>query len=110
LKVHFQSYNFDKRLDQTVEVTIYRIIQELINNTLKHAEATEVYVQLNQDDQHLTISVEDNGKGFDINKLNQTKGIGIQNIENRVAYLNGKIDIQSSEGKGTLTFIEIENN
>jgi two-component system, NarL family, sensor kinase len=110
LKVHFQSYNFDKRLSQTVEVTIYRIIQELINNTLKHAEATEVYVQLNQDDQHLTISVEDNGKGFDINKLNQTKGIGIQNIESRVAYLNGKIDIQSSEGKGTLTFIEIENN
>jgi two-component system, NarL family, sensor kinase len=109
IKVHFQSYNFEKRLDQTVEVTIYRIIQELLNNTLKHAEATEVFVQLNQDDQHLTISVEDNGKGFDIHKLNEAKGIGIQNVENRVAYLNGKIDIQSSEGKGTLTLIEIEN-
>jgi two-component system, NarL family, sensor kinase len=109
IKVHFQSYNFDKRLDQTVEVTIYRIIQELLNNTLKHAEATEVFVQLNQDDQHLTISVEDNGKGFDINKLHEAKGIGMQNVENRVAYLNGKIDIQSSEGKGTLTLIEIEN-
>jgi signal transduction histidine kinase len=106
LKVHFTS-NIKDRLEQTTEVTLYRIVQELINNALKHAQASDIYVQLSQNDDKLLLSVEDNGRGFDTSSLNENEGIGIKNIENRVAYLNGKIEINSQPGKGTLTIIEI---
>lgn len=108
MKVHFQAYQINERLEHSIEVMVFRIVQELLNNALKHAEATEAYVQLSKIDNILTLSIEDNGKGFNINDLQNNKGIGIQSIENRVAYLNGKIDIQSADMKGTSIIIEIE--
>jgi two-component system, NarL family, sensor kinase len=106
LKVHFQSYGIENRLNQSTEITIYRIVQELLNNTMKHAEATDAYVQLTKAENLLTLTVEDNGKGFDINNLAKNKGVGISNIESRVAYLNGKMDIQSNEREGTSFNVE----
>lgn len=108
LKVHFQAYQINERLEQSVEVMIFRIVQELLNNTLKHAQATDAFVQLSKFENTLTLSIEDNGRGFNINDLQQSKGIGIKNVENRVAYLNGKMDIQSAHEKGTIIVIEIE--
>ena len=108
LKVHFLAIGTENmKLEQSEEITIYRIIQELLNNTLKHADATEAQVQIAKTEELLSITVEDNGKGFDSSQLNKNKGIGISNIENRVAYLNGKLEVRSELGKGTSTSIEI---
>ncbi|MGL4629692.1 MAG: tetratricopeptide repeat-containing sensor histidine kinase [Leadbetterella sp.] len=108
LNVNFQSFGLEKRLEQSIEITIYRIIQELINNSVKHSQASEIFVMINLHSNLLNINVEDNGVGFDIKDLEQNKGMGISNVESRVAFFNGKLDIQSSIGKGTLTVIEIE--
>jgi two-component system, NarL family, sensor kinase len=107
LKVHFQTYGIDERLNQSVEITIYRIVQELLNNTMKHAQATDAYVQITKAENLLTLTVEDNGKGFNISDLAVNKGAGMSNVESRVAYLNGKMDIQSNEKEGTSINIEI---
>jgi signal transduction histidine kinase len=106
LAVTFQSFGLEKRLDQSTEIVLYRIVQELLNNTVKHANATQTQVQFSRIGNVISLTVEDNGKGFDINNL-EKNGIGISNIQNRVDYLNGKMDIKSDE-KGTSTHIEFE--
>jgi two-component system, NarL family, sensor kinase len=107
LKVRFQALGLEGRLEQSTEVTLYRITQELLNNTMKHAQATEAHVQLMQDENMLTLTVEDNGKGFNINDLQNNKGAGISNVESRVAYLNGKLDIKSDDTHGTSVEVQI---
>ena len=106
--VSYQSIALDKlKADQTLLITVYRIVQELVNNIVKHAAASNIYVQLAYHNDHLTISVEDNGKGFDIQALNDTAGMGWNNIRNRVEYLKGAIDIQSENNKGTTIQIDL---
>ncbi|SMC42224.1 tetratricopeptide repeat-containing sensor histidine kinase [Pedobacter africanus] len=110
IHINYQSigmHNGD--IAQTTSVTIYRIIQELVNNSIKHAQAKNVLVQLHQSQQEnlLAITVEDDGKGFNTNQLKQANGMGWLNIQNRVEFLKGKIDLQSSPGKGTSVMIEI---
>ncbi len=108
LKVNYQSFGMENAaIDQTTAITIYRIVQELINNTMKHAAAKTAIVQLTKTNQQLSVTVEDDGKGFDSSILQQSKGIGWSNIQNRVDFLKGKLDINSTEGKGTSVFIEI---
>lgn len=108
LQVKYHSIGLkDADIDQTKSVIIYRIVQELLNNTMKHAEAVNAWVQLNYSDTVLTIIVEDDGKGFDPLILQQSKGIGWGNIENRIQFLKGKFDVDSKPGKGTSVNIEI---
>jgi signal transduction histidine kinase len=95
------------RVDHTSEIIIYRIIQELLNNVFKHAKATEVLVQLFREETRLNITVEDNGKGFDISDLEKNKGAGWANIRSRVDYLKGKVDLHSDTAKGTSVNIEL---
>jgi signal transduction histidine kinase len=94
-------------IDQTTAITVYRIVQELINNTMKHAAATNSIVQLSKTDNKLTITVEDDGKGFDTACLHMAKGIGWTNTMNRVDFLKGKLDIHSHAGQGTSVLIEL---
>jgi two-component system NarL family sensor kinase len=96
-------------IEQTTAVTLYRIVQELVNNVLKHAQAQNVLVQLHHIEQEklLAVTVEDDGKGFDTSTLKQAGGMGWKNIQNRVEFLKGRIDMQSSAGKGTSVMIEI---
>lgn len=108
LTVKYQSLGMDERLDRSVEIIIYRIIQELLNNTVKHASATEVFVQLIKEGERLNIIVEDNGKGFDKSVLTDSKGAGLMNIRSRVDYLKGRLDIHAEQGKGTLINIEFK--
>lgn len=106
----YQSIGMDKvELEQTVSVTIYRIVQELMSNAIKHALAKSALVQLHYSGQEklLAVTVEDDGKGFDTAVLEQSQGIGWSNIRNRVEFLKGKIDIKSAPGKGTSALIEI---
>ena len=107
LAVKYQSLGMDTRLDSSVEIIVYRLVQELLNNTLKHAAAKEVLVQLIKDDSRLSIVVEDNGKGFNTACLEMSKGAGWTNIRSRVDYLKGQLDISSGAGKGTMVNIEI---
>jgi signal transduction histidine kinase len=104
--VKYQSVGMDSRIEKSVEIIVYRIVQELLNNTMKHASATEVFVQLIKDGNRLSIVVEDNGKGFDTSLANENKGAGWINIRSRVDYLKGQLDIHSEPGKGTLVNIE----
>ena len=107
VEVKYQSVGMSSRLDGTTEIIIYRIVQELMNNILKHAAATEAFVQLLRDDNRLSIVVEDNGKGFDTSILDNSKGAGWSSIRSRVEYLKGRIDVHSEPGKGTLINIEL---
>ena len=106
LTVKYQSIGLETRLDKATEIIIYRIIQELLNNVMKHAAATEAFVQLIKEGDRLNVVVEDNGKGFDMALLENSKGAGWVNIRSRIEYLKGQLDIHSGEGKGTLVNIE----
>ena len=106
LAVKYQSIGMDTRLDKATEIFIYRIVQELLNNILKHAVASEAFIQLIRDGDRLNIVVEDNGKGFDTAILENSKGAGWANIRSRVEYLKGRVDVHSEPGKGTLVNIE----
>lgn len=109
LQVQYQSIGLKgKEIEQTKSVTAYRIVQELLNNTMKHASAKKALVQLSHNDVHLTITVEDDGKGFDANVLKQSNGIGWSNIQNRVEFLKGTWDVDSQPGKGTSVNIELK--
>jgi len=108
LKINYQSFGLEGiAMDQTVAITLYRIVQELINNTMKHSGATSAIVQLTKSNGQLSITVEDDGNGFDTTILNTNKGIGWVNIQNRVDFLKGKLDIRSKEGEGTSVQIEL---
>jgi two-component system NarL family sensor kinase len=105
--VKYQSHGMTGRIDKSIEIIVYRIIQELLNNILKHAVATQAFVQLIKEGSRLNIVIEDNGKGFDINLPENNKGAGWVNIRSRVEYLKGQVEIHSEAGKGTLVNIEL---
>jgi signal transduction histidine kinase len=101
-KVIFHFFGDDIRIDKTVESSVYRIIQELVNNAIKHANAKQINVQLIIEDNRVNISVQDDGIGFDTTKMEALKTSGIKNVYNRVyALKNGQIDFDSSINKGT---------
>lgn len=108
LKVTFIAHDLDTRLDEQTEISIYRIILELINNIVKHAEAETATVQLVKFPDSINITVEDNGKGFDLNRtLQEKKGIGLGNIFSRVEYMKGQINVDAVPGRGTTVIIDI---
>ena len=107
ITVKYQSFGIDTRMDSSKEIIIYRIVQELLNNTLKHAAASEALVQLIKEEKRLSVLVEDNGKGFDPSVLETNKGAGWTNIRSRVDYLQGRMDIKSEAGKGTTVTIDV---
>ena len=108
VKLTYQSFGLEfAAIDQMTAITIYRIVQELLNNTMKHAAAENVLVQVTKTDQTISVTVEDDGKGFDTSILKQSKGIGWSNILNRVEFLKGKLDVNSQPGKGTSVLVEL---
>lgn len=109
LSVKYQSLGMDTRIEKTSEIISYRIIQELLNNIMKHAAATQAMVQLIKEDGRFSIVVEDNGKGFDTAILKNNKGAGLTSIQSRVDYLKGRLDIHSEARKGTLVNIEFNS-
>lgn len=107
LKVRLQNYGMETRLEQNTEIIIYRIIQELLNNAIKHAEAKNILIQLMKSESRFELTVEDDGKGFDRNDFIHKNGSGLANIQARTAYLGGKIDIQSRLQEGTSVYFEL---
>ncbi|MBN2667603.1 MAG: hypothetical protein JXR60_00110 [Bacteroidales bacterium] len=100
----FPKEGWDK-LDEDLQIELYRILQELLNNILKHAKATEIDVQFIQHEDYINITVEDNGLGFDIGK--KKAGIGLKNIKDRLLRRNGKLNIDTKAQRGTVISIEI---
>ena len=101
-----QVFNYREKLSQEKQIVLYRIIQELVNNALKHADATQILVLLQQRDDILFITVEDDGKGFNVSDAEVKNGSGIANLKARAEFLNASIDIQSSPKTGTTVTIE----
>jgi hypothetical protein len=106
-KIDIKVINVDvnKRIENTLEIQIFRILQELLTNIIKHAKATEAIVQFSENENSLNIIVEDNGIGFDINK--SKSGIGLINIEKRIEKIHGELVIDSSKGNGTTVILNI---
>lgn len=107
LKMNLIIHGLNERMHENIESVSFRVLQELINNIMKHAQATEVTIQLIREGAEFTIMIEDNGKGFDVQKIKKEGGIGLKNIESRVAYLNGRIDYDSQPGRGTTVTVDI---
>jgi PAS domain S-box-containing protein len=102
-------YNFSTRFEETVETVIYRILCECINNTIKHAQATEVQIRILKFISKVKITYIDNGKGFDINKLSLDKaGNGLFNMKSRLQSINGELNIYSQPGEGVKISIIIK--
>ena len=108
LQVTVEDFGLGERMENSLELSIFRMVQELVANAIKHAEATKVNIQLTQHEDNLNIIVEDNGKGFDRSKLDNGKsGMGLTNIEKRVEHLEGNFTVDSVLGKGTSILIDI---
>jgi len=107
LKVEVIPFGMTKRLENALEVTLFRMVQEILTNTIKHAEATEITVSLTQDEDSINIIIEDNGKGFNPKTIDKKEGMGLSNIEKKAEQLNGTFSIDSFEGKGTTIIIDI---
>ncbi len=103
--VHFHFFGTEQRIDERKAFVIYCCASELVNNSLRHSGAKNINVQLVQSGKHLTLTVQDDGSGFD--ETTVSKGIGLKNVYDRVISCNGKIDIVTSPGKGTETYIEL---
>jgi len=109
LVVEFNS-NIETRFDKNIEITLYRIVTELLNNTLKYAKASrsEIILMINNSRDTVSLNYSDNGNGFDLKKVQSSiKGSGLFNITQRVNTLNGKIQISSSVGQGIQVTIEL---
>ncbi len=107
LHIDVQTIGLENRLDSTTEVMLFRIIQEAMKNIIRHAEAQKVVVQLINDGNIISLTIEDDGKGFDINKSENTEGLGMKSMKSRVEFLNGKMDIKSKEEEGTSIYVEV---
>jgi len=105
----YNKTDFDQRLDSLIEINIYRLTQEAINNAIKYAESSHIIVQLSHSETLLSIIIDDNGKGFDMNsvdkKRNSESGMGLLFMKERIQYVNGRVFINSIPGEGTrITF------
>ncbi|NVO03492.1 MAG: sensor histidine kinase [Bacteroidetes bacterium] len=101
IQVNFNKENFTTNLEKETEIALYRIIQEVMNNMLKHSKAKEIEIHLSNIENSIELKIKDNGIGFDTREIRNSKGIGWQNIYSRVSMINGKIMINSQIGKGT---------
>lgn len=98
----------DMRLPKNLETVTYRIVQELLGNAIRHADANEVILQLVQHPASVSIMAEDNGKGFDYKKEKRKKGaVGLRKIMHRVELFDGKMDVDSAPGKGTVVTVDL---
>jgi len=105
----YNKTDFDQRLDSLIEINIYRLTQEAINNAIKYAESSHIIVQLSHSETLLSIIIDDNGKGFDIHsvdkKRNSESGMGLLFMKERIQYINGRVFMNSIPGEGTrITF------
>ena len=93
-----------------IETEVYRVIQEALNNILKHAHATYVFVKIVEDQNHINVIIQDNGRGFDQTLTGKSGGLGFRNIRERIRKIGGTFRIDTAPGQGTSIHIEIKSN
>ncbi|MBW8687131.1 sensor histidine kinase [Chitinophaga rhizophila] len=110
LEITTQIVGLKAKMDPIREIVVYRIVQELVNNVIKHAKASTLLVQLQQNGKQLFLTVEDDGKGFDMTRAGNSRSAGLLNIRSRVAYLKGDIQFHAAPGEGTAVEINFPIN
>ncbi len=104
--VDFVSRYFNESaIADNVKLMLFRIIQEQVNNIIRHSHATEVHIKLQSDAESIILTIEDNGTGFDPEKAR--KGMGLNNIASRAALMGGKADIKAAPGEGCILTVEL---
>lgn len=106
-RIHYETIGLDKAFSPLLENTLYRLIQEILNNIVQHAEATTISLQITRDNNETVILAEDNGIGFDPMKLPPGKGMGLHNLRTRIENLKGSLHIDSTAGRGTIITLTI---
>lgn len=106
-RIDFQAFGIERDIPEQTQINIYRIVQEMLANAIRHANATNIMLQCSQHEHVFLITQEDNGKGFDLHLTSNETGIGLSNIKNRVGLLRGKMDIESVMNEGTTINIEL---
>jgi two-component system, NarL family, sensor kinase len=107
LQVNLYTEGLNQRLPGNIETVLYRIIQEVVNNVIKHAQANSLDISLIKDVQAVACTIEDNGRGFDVAAIPSFTGIGLKNIQTRIDYLKGTVEWSSAPEKGTLVAIHV---
>ncbi len=97
----------EHRLEPFLEVVIFRTLQELMGNVVKHAQANRIKVQLILDDNSIKMSVDDNGRGFTPEAAAESRGLGLNLIQERIGMLDGKVEIDSVIGQGSRITIQV---
>jgi signal transduction histidine kinase len=106
LNVSLEVHGMNERLGSTTEIMLFRIVQELLNNIIKHAHASEAIIQCVKDQSRLSLIVEDNGQGFNTAEADRGAHSGMINVQNRVDYLRGKITVDSQKNVGTTVMMD----
>ncbi|WP_184546197.1 tetratricopeptide repeat-containing sensor histidine kinase [Mucilaginibacter sp. FT3.2] len=107
IAINFFSKGFDAPFNDTIEIILYRVLQESVNNVMKHANASRVDISLMRDEANISLTIEDNGKGFDTSHPEMYSGMGLNNLRSRINFLKGKVELDSEVGKGTLVSVYI---
>lgn len=107
LKVQVYTEGLDERIDANIETVLYRVIQECVNNAIKHSGASTLDISVIKDQDGISGTIEDNGKGFDTTDKDKFEGVGLKNITTRIEYLKGTVDFDSAPGRGTLVALHV---
>jgi signal transduction histidine kinase len=102
MQVQLDTFGLNDRLESNTETVLYRVIQETVNNVIKHAKANKLFITLDKDGDGINVTIEDNGIGFDVHDKEKFDGIGLKNITSRVEFLKGKVEFDSAPGRGTV--------
>lgn len=107
LTMSFDTFGLDEKLDNLIENTLFRTIQEIVNNTIKHADASKLFIQIAQGNNEITLMAEDNGKGFNFDDIKKHSSYGLSHMKSRIENLNGNMFIDSNQNRGTIISILI---
>lgn len=108
VKAESHFYDLDERLADIQEISLYRIVQEWTSNILKYSDSTSISLQITRDDQEITLTVEDNGMGFDAGLLKEGKGNGWKNLQSRTNLMRGAVEIETTPGrKGSMLIVNV---
>ncbi len=107
LHVHLSTEGLEERIDSNTETVLYRVIQECVNNVIKHAAATTLDISLIKDKDGISATIEDDGIGFNVSDKEKFNGMGLKNIVTRIEYLKGSVEFDSTPGKGTLVALHV---
>jgi signal transduction histidine kinase len=106
LTIQYDSWGEINRYKESFELSVYRIVQELINNIIKHSKATQAIVQVNQQENILSITIEDNGVGFQ--QKDQKDGMGLKSLQSRIKAMNGRMELETGSGSGVSAYLEFD--